>query len=266
MPLQDKVAIITGASRGIGKAMALGMAQEGATMVVAARSETERSKTAPGTIHATAAEILARGGRALALPCNVREEESIYGMVQETLGSFGRIDILVNNAGFGSYRTLMESTIKEWDLVMDINLRAPFVCCKAVVPSMIEQGGGSIINISSHAATHIFSSTVEADREVDIALLGQAYGAAKAALERFSWGLAAELGRYNIAVNVLKPLRPVITEGFQAQRPDADFSTWVTPEYMVKAAIFLARQDAQGMSGAVVTDEEIVRRLAPSEP
>ena len=265
MPLQDKVAIITGASRGIGKAMALGMAQEGATVVVAARSETERSN-APGTIHATAAEILARGDRALALPCNVREEESIYGMVQETLGSFGRIDILVNNAGFGSYRTLMESTIKEWDLVMDINLRAPFVCCKAVVPSMIEQGGGSIINISSHAATHIFSSTVEADREVDIALLGQAYGAAKAALERFSWGLAAELGRYNIAVNVLKPLRPVITEGFQAQRPDADFSTWVTPEYMVKAAKFMARQDAQDMSGAVVTDEEIVRRLGPSEP
>ncbi len=260
LSLKDKVAIITGASRGIGKAMALGMAREGATVVVAARSETERSN-APGTIHATAAEIQARGGRALALPCNVREEESIHKMVQETLASFGRIDILVNNAGVGSYRTLMESTIKEWDLVMDINLRAPFICCKAVVPSMIEQGGGSIINISSHAANHIFSSTVEADREADIALLGQAYGSAKAALERFSWGLAAELGRHNIAVNVLKPLRPVITEGFQAQRPDADFSTWVTPEYMVKAAIFLAGQDAQGMSGAVVTDEEIVRRL-----
>ena len=129
-------------------------------------------------------------------------------MVQKTLANFGRVDILVNNAGVGSYRTLMESTIKEWDLVMDINLRAPFICCKAVVPSMMEQGGGSIINLSSHASTHIFSSTVEADREADIALLGQAYGSAKAALERFSWGLAAELGRYNIAVNVLKPLRP----------------------------------------------------------
>ncbi len=260
MSLQNKVAIITGASRGIGKAMALGMAREGATVVVAARSETERNN-APGTIHATASEIQARGGKALAIPCNVREEESICSMVQKTLANFGRIDVLVNNAGIGSYRTLMESTIKEWDLVMDINLRAPFICCKAVVPSMIEQGGGSIINISSHAATHIFSSTVEADREADIALLGQAYGSAKAALERFSWGLATELGRHNIAVNVLNPLRPVITEGFQAQRPDADFSTWVTPEYMVKAAIFLARQDAQGMSGAVVTDEEIVRRL-----
>ena len=260
LTLQDKVAIITGASRGIGKAMALGMAQEGASVVVAARSETERSNV-PGTIHATTAEIQARGGRALALACNVREEDSIYGMVRQTLDSFGRIDILVNNAGIGSYRSLMESTIKEWDLVMDINLRAPFICCKAVAPGMIEQGGGSIINISSHAATHIFSSTVEADQEADIALLGQAYGSAKAGLERFSWGLAAELGRHNIAVNVLKPLRPVITEGFQAQRPGADFSTWVTPEYMVKAAIFLAGQDAQGMSGAVVTDEEIVRRL-----
>ena len=260
MSLQSKVAIITGASRGIGKAMALGMAQEGAIVIVAARSETERSN-APGTIHATAAEIQARGGRALALPCNVREEESIDRIVQETLANFGRVDILVNNAGVGSYRTLLDSTIKEWDLVMDINLRAPFICCKAVVPNMIEQGGGSIINISSHAATHIFSSTVEADREAEVALLGQAYGSAKAALERFSWGLAAELGRYNIAVNVLKPLRPVITEGFQAQRPDADYSTWVTPEFMVKAAIFLAGQDAQGVSGAVVTDEEIVRRL-----
>ena len=101
LTLQDKVAIITGASRGIGKAMALGMAQAGAIVVVAARSEVERSNV-PGTIHATAAEIQARGGRALALPCNVREEESIEGMVRETLANFGRIDILVNNAGIGS--------------------------------------------------------------------------------------------------------------------------------------------------------------------
>ena len=260
MFLKDKVAIVTGASRGIGKAMALGLAGEGAAVIVAARTETERG-SAPGTIHATVAEIQAQGGRALAVSCNVREEDSIQQMVQKTLDAWGRIDILINNAGVGSYRSFMESTVKEWDLVMDINLRAPFICCKAVVPSMIEQGGGSIINISSHAATHIFSSTVEADREADMALMGQAYGSAKAAVERFSWGLAAELGRYNIAVNVLKPLRPVLTEGFQAQRPDADFSTWVTPEYMVKSAIFLAGQDAHGMSGAVVTDEEIVRRL-----
>ena len=141
------------------------------------------------------------------------------------------------------------------------HLRAAFICCKAVAPAMMEQGGGSIINISSHAATNIFSSTLNGDQGAEIALMGQAYGAAKAGLERFTWGLAAELGRYNIAVNALKPLRPVLTEGFQAQRPDADFSTWATPEAMVKAITFLAQQDARGLSGAVVTAEEIVRRL-----
>src|SRR5918996_265036 len=107
------------------------------------------------------------------------------------------------------------------------HLRAAFICCKAVAPAM----------------------------------MGQAYGAAKAGLERFTWGLAAELGRYNIAVNALKPLRPVLTEGFQAQRPNADFSTWATPKDMVKAAVHLARQNARGLTGAGVHAEEIVRRL-----
>jgi citronellol/citronellal dehydrogenase len=260
MSLSGKVAIVTGSSRGIGKAMALGLARAGAAVVVAARSETERPH-APGTIYATAAEIEALGGKALPVRCNVREEENIYAMAQRALDALGRIDVLVNNAGVGTYRPFLEATVKEWDLVMDINLRAPFICCKAVVPIMMEQGGGSIINISSHAATNIFSSTLNADPGAEIALMGQAYGAAKAGLERLTWGLAAELGRYNIAVNALKPLRPVLTEGFQAQRPDADFSTWATPEDMVKAAVFLAQQDAHGLTGAVVTAEEIVRRL-----
>jgi NAD(P)-dependent dehydrogenase (short-subunit alcohol dehydrogenase family) len=260
MPLSDKVAIVTGASRGIGKAIALGLARAGASVVVAARSEIARPGL-PGTIHATAAEIQAFGGTALALRCNLREEESIYAMVGRATEAFGRIDVLVNNAGIGSYRPFLEITVKQWDLVMDIDLRAPFICCKAVIPIMIEQGGGSIINVSSHAATNIFSSTLGAELGAGIALVGQDYGAAKAGLERFTWGLAAELGSYNIAVNALKPLRPVLTEGFQAQRPDADFSTWVTPEAMVKAAVFLARQDARGLTGAIVTDAELVRRL-----
>ena len=260
MSLEGKVAIVTGSSRGIGKAIALGLAREGASVVVAARSETERPN-APGTIHATAAEIEALGGQALPVRCNVREEDSINGMVRQTIEHLGRIDVLVNNAGVGSYTSFLEATVREWDLVMDIDLRAPFICCKAVVPVMVEQGGGSIINISSHAATNIFSSTLGEDHDAGIAMMGQAYGTAKAGLERLSWGLAAELGRYNIAVNVLKPLRPVLTEGFQAQRPDADFSTWATPEDMVKAAVHLAAQDARGLTGATVHAEEIVQRL-----
>ncbi len=218
MSLEGKVAIVTGSSRGIGKAMALGLAREGATIVVAARSETE-SQNAPGTIQATVAEIESLGARALAVRCNVREEESINAMVQQTMDAFGRIDVLVNNAGVASYRPFLEATVKEWDLLLDIDLRAPFICCKAVVPMMMEQGGGSIINISSHAATHIFSSTLGAEGSKGIEMMGQAYGVAKAGLERFSWGLAAELGRYNIAVNVLKPLRPVLTKDFRPSGP-----------------------------------------------
>ncbi len=260
MLLRGKVAIVTGSSRGIGKAMALGLAGAGAAVVVAARSESEGA-LAPGTIYATAAEIEALGGQALPVRCNVREEDSIYAMVQQTLNAFGRIDVLVNNAGIGTYRPFLESSVREWDLVLNINLRATFIGCRAVAPAMVEQGGGSIINISSHAATNIFSSTLGADPAEGIALMGQAYGVAKAAVERLTWGLSAELGQHNIAVNALKPLRPVLTEGFQAQRPDADFSTWATPEAMVKAATFLAGQDAQGLSGAIVTAEELVRRL-----
>ena len=258
--LEDKVAIVTGSSRGIGKAMALGLARAGASVVVAARSESERDN-APGTIYATAAEIEALGGQALPVRCNVREEESIRSLVEQTLDVYGAVDILINNAGIGTYRPFLESTVKEWDLVLDINLRATYLGCRAVAPIMVEQGGGSIINVSSHAAGNIFSSTLSADSADDIAMMGQAYGVAKAAIERLSWGLSAELGKYNIAVNVLRPLRPVVTEGFQAQRPDADYSTWATPEDMVKAAVFLAGQDAQGLSGANVTAEELVKRL-----
>ncbi len=258
--LAGKVAIVTGASRGIGKAVALGLAEAGASVVVAARSETVRPDL-PGTIHETVAEIEQAGGQGLAVACNVRDDESIRSLVEQTLDHYGAVDVLVNNAGIGGYRTFLEMTVKEWDLIVGVDLRAPFVLCKSVVPVMVEQGGGSIINVSSHAATNIFSSTLGSDHEDGIALTGQAYGTAKAGLERFTWGLAAELGPYNIAVNVLKPLRPVATEGFRSQRPDADFSTWATPRDMVIAAIHLAAQDARGLTGATVTAEELVRRL-----
>ena len=258
--LKEKIAIVTGASRGIGKFMALGLAEAGASVVVAARTAEPRGGL-PGTIHETVAEIEATGGRALAVACNVREEDSIRDMVNLTLDEFGAVDVLVNNAGIGGYASFLQMTLREWDLNMAINLRAPFIACQAVAPIMIEQGGGSIINVSSHAANNIFSSTLGEDHDAGIALIGQAYGASKAALERLTWGLAAELGPHNIAVNALKPLRPVATEGFRFQRPDADFSTWATPGDMAKATVYLASQDARGLTGAIVTDEELVRRL-----
>ena len=260
LSLHEKVAIVTGASRGIGKAMALALAGAGASVVVAARTSEPRPNM-PGTIHDTVAEIQANGGRALAVECNVREEDSIREMVNRALDEFGAVDVLVNNAGIGGYAPFLQMTLREWDLNMAINLRAPFIACQACVPIMIEQGGGSIINVSSHAATNIFSSTLGEDHDAGIAITGQAYGSSKAALERFTWGLAAELGPYDIAVNALKPLRPVATEGFRFQRPDADFSTWATPEDMARATVYLAGQNARGLTGAIITAEELVRRL-----
>ncbi len=178
----------------------------------------------------------------------------------------GRVDILVNNAAIGTYTPFLETTVKLWDLVMAVDLRGPFLCTRAVLPAMIQQGWGSIVNISSGGADHIFSSTVSSDpsvgsgraRSEEPTIVGQAYGAAKAGLERFSRGLAAEMSRYNVAVNAVKPARPVLTEGFKLQRPKADWSLWATSEAMVKAIIFLAKQDASGVTGTVTTDEELV--------
>ena len=251
--LQGKWALVSGASSGFGAETARQMADMGVNLLLGARRENRLGQVA--------AECLKRGAASAHVhKLDVADTASVNAFADWAKTTAGRVDVLINNAAIGSYTPFLEMTVKEWDLVMSIDLRAPFIACKAVAPIMIEQGGGSIINISSHAANNIFSSTLTADSE-EIALIGQNYGTAKVGLERLTWGLALELGPYNIAVNVLKPLRPVITEGFLAQRPDADVSTWATPSDMVKAAKYLASQDAKGLTGATVTAEELVRRL-----
>ena len=242
---QGKVAVVTGAGRGLGQQMALALAEAGAAVVCAARTESQ--------IEATAEAVRALGRKAIAVPTDVSDSSRCDALIQACLDEFGRIDVMLSNAGVGDARghgqELWDVTDEDWHETIDVNLSSAFYCARAASKAMIDRGqGGVIVNVASGTALRAYP-------------VGFVYGAAKAGLERFTWGLAAELGQYNIAVNALKPLGPVLTEGFQAQRPDADFSTWPTPEAMVKAAIFLAKQDAQGLSGAVVTDEEIVRGL-----
>jgi citronellol/citronellal dehydrogenase len=245
MTLKDKVAIVTGGSRGLGNGFALGLAREGANIVVAARSETE-SKL-PGTIYKTAEEVKALGRRALAIKCDVSSEESVNAMVQKTLDEFGRIDILINNAAVAYWPPVTETPLKRFELVLRVNVIGAFACVKAVLPTMINQKSGSIINISSLAANKRVRG-----------FSGISYGTSKAALERFTWGLAAELGPYNIAVNAIKPLKPIATEGMVANaKPDVDKSDWQSDELMVKACTFLAAQDAHGVTGVVATDDEV---------
>lgn len=247
--LQNKVAIVTGASRGLGKAMAVGLAKAGARVVVAARSETVKSQSLPGTISQTITEIKAQGGVALGVRCDVTDEKSVAEMVAKTLDAYGRIDVLINNAGVAFYYPVVETPFSRWEIVLKVNLHGAFLCSKAVLPTMIQQKRGSIINISSLAAD---------ERDEGMVPTGVAYAVAKAAVDRFCWGLATEVGRHNIAVNGLKPKYPVDTEGMRFWTTDeAQTATWVSPEKMVKSALFLAAQDAGGVTGVVATDEEL---------
>lgn len=247
MKLQGKVAIVTGASRGLGRSIAIGFAKEGSSVVVAARTEIE-NKELPGTIYQTAEEIKALGQDALPVKCNVTDEQSINDMIQKVLVNFGRIDVLVNNAAVAFYRPILETPLKRWELVIRVNLIGAFLCSKAVLTPMIKQGGGSIINISSLAAD---------ERDEGTVLTGVAYAVSKAGLDRLTLGMATEVGKYNIAVNALKPHRVVDTEGMRFWLRDADKSLWQSADMMVKATIFLASQDSKGITGTIATDREI---------
>ncbi|TAK31592.1 MAG: SDR family NAD(P)-dependent oxidoreductase [Chloroflexota bacterium] len=255
--LAGKIAVVTGSSRGIGKAIALGLAQRGCRVVVAARSEAPGKRM--GTISSTAEEIRTLGGEALPVGCDVSDEVSVQEMVQTVVQHWGAIDILINNAGIGIYGPFLEIPTKLWDRIMAVNVRGTFLCSKAIAPIMIDHGRGSIINISSTAANTVFSLTSPKE-EMDRTLVGVAYGASKAAVERMTIGLAAEFGRCNIAVNAVKPGRTVRTETLQQLLPNSDWSAWVSPNRMVVATAFLAGQDASGVTGVIATDDEIILR------
>lgn len=243
MKLAGKVAIVTGASRGLGRAIAFGLAREGADIVIAARTEAE-GKLA-GTIHETAARVQSLGRRALALRCDVTQEQEVAEMVRKTVSELGRVDILVNNAAAAYPGPFLDMPLKRWDVVMRVNLGGTVQCIKAVLPRMVEQRSGSIVNISSTAATIQGANPS-----------GLAYAVSKAAIERFTTALAAEVAQYNIAVNCVKPSWWVNTEGARFWNPDAKWQ-WDSPERMVASVIFLAKQDTKGVTGVVALAEEL---------
>ncbi len=245
--LKDSVTIVTGSSRGLGRMLALALAKEGARVVVAARTET--AGNLPGTIYETADAIKAAGGEALPLRCDVTSEESVSEAVNTVLARWGNIDVLVNNAGTAFPKPVLETPLKRWELVLRVNLTGAFVCSKAVLPAMIERGRGSIINITSIDAT-----------AEDSGFTGAGYGVSKAALDRFTRSLAGEVKEHNIAVNALKPREGIATEGLLAVSGGAGREKWDPPDRFLRAALFLARQDAGGVTGTVATDEECCRR------
>ncbi len=247
--LDGKVAIVTGASRGIGKALAIGLARAGAKVVCAARSRDAAPGPdgLPGTIEATARGIVGEGGQAIAAQCDIGVEQDIVRMVADAVGTFGRVDVLLNNA-MTSTRGLFDAiTAEEWDRSMQVNVRSLYTACRAVLPAMRAVGGGSIINMSSGAADPLVEGMPPGYLT---------YSVAKAALERFSTALALELAADGIAVNALRPGAVKTEKSRQELGADFDWTGWATPESVVPATLFLASQKATGLTGRIVDATE----------
>jgi NAD(P)-dependent dehydrogenase (short-subunit alcohol dehydrogenase family) len=242
--LRGRVAIVTGASRGIGKGLAIGLARCGAAVVCAARTVDTHTEGLPGSIHETAVMIEAAGGRAHPVRCDIGREDDIQQLVDETIATYGRVDVLVNNAMAPTRAAFDTSTVEQWDESMRVNVRSLYLFCKAVVPHMASVGGGSIINISSGGAAHESTPFMPPGYVI--------YAVAKAAMERFSTALAPELRPLGVSINALRP-GAVKTELSEFELgPDYDFTGWGTPEDVVPAVVFLAARVDPDFTGRVV--------------
>jgi len=230
MRLEGRVAIITGAGRGIGRATAELFAREGAGVVLAARSVDELDEGV--------AAIEAAGGKAVGVPTDVRDAAQVQRLVQAALDRFGRIDVLFNNAGVARHGYVLDTTEEDWDLTFDVNVKGVFLCTKAVLPYLIAQHSGKIINVSSGAGLR--GSAWKA-----------AYSASKFAVIGFSESLAHEVGKHGINVNTICP-GPVATamraRNYPFERPEL----LPQPEEVAKLALFLASDDSRTIHNAVI--------------
>ncbi len=230
MLLQDQVAFITGANRGIGRAIALTFSQEGAQVAVTGRDQTR--------CEPVVAEITAQGGNARPFNLDVSKDADVTAAVDRVLSTWGRIDILVNCAGIIQYHTpVWETAIEDWDAMMQVNLRGTFLCCHAVIPHMRAQGSGIIINIGS-------SSARMADDD-----LGP-YTASKWAVVGYTTSLARSLRPHGIRANGLNP-GWVDTDMARAFDPAGD-PEWSTPEDIAQAALYLAARAPRDMTGQFI--------------
>lgn len=228
MKLRDQIAIVTGSSQGIGKAIALAFAREGSQVVLVARTESQ--------ILATAQEIQQLGRRALPLKMDVSHPGEVREMVRKTLETFGRIDTLINNAGVLTPRVpLAEVSIPDWDLTMEVNLKGTFLCCREVLPTMIKQRMGSIINLSSgvvyRVATH-----------------WGPYAISKVAVEYLTKVLAEEVKAYQVRVNAVNPGRAATRMRAMAY-PEEDPTTLPRPEDITDVFVYLASSESRAVTG-----------------
>jgi NAD(P)-dependent dehydrogenase (short-subunit alcohol dehydrogenase family) len=257
MHLKDKVVLITGASRGIGKQLAIQFAKEGAHLVLAARTVEASESPFPGTIHETAAEVRKHGVKALAVRCDLAIYADLENLCRQAINEFGRVDILINNAayfGAGHYDAFLSLSRDQWDTMIAVDLNAPVHASRLLLPGMIERGSGLIICMTSIAATD------------DVPLGGRGgispgYPAAKAGLNRFVRALAAEIKEHRIPVIAFEP-GFTITERTSIIFPqhNMDFSKAQSIDVPIRAVMHLCScDDPMAYSGQVLIAADYAR-------
>ncbi|MFN8626762.1 MAG: SDR family NAD(P)-dependent oxidoreductase [Candidatus Binatia bacterium] len=261
--LDGKIALVTGASRGIGEAIAIRFGAEGATVICTARSLDPGTDHLPGSLRETVQRIEALGGKGVPLQCNVAKPEAREALVKEVLERFGRVDILVNNAADATYGLLYDKvSARRYQGLFELNLRGPFELIQRFAPGMRERGHGWILNISSKTAE------MPAGPPFDRFARGSGvtlYGASKAALNRLTVGLAAEFDGTGVAVNALAPFSVVWTPGADlvgtAQYRNMPGWKEEPAEAMAEAALALCTGDPTTANGLVVYSTEYLEKL-----
>ncbi|HJM75262.1 MAG TPA: SDR family NAD(P)-dependent oxidoreductase [Dehalococcoidia bacterium] len=252
--LAGKVAVVTGASRGIGESIAIRYAMEGAKVVVSARTLDEGDHPLPGSINGVVALINDAGGEALAVQCNLANSDERESLIEQTEAAFGPVDILVNNAAITYFIPLEAFPEKREKLMFEVQVFASVHLSQLVLPGMKEKGAGAILNISSHAALHpaLPSDGGEGGG-------GTVYGMCKAAVERFSTGLAAETHAAGISVNAISPglvaTPGVLLHGLVTEKNKDS----VTPvENMAEACLRLCHSDPEPISGRITYAADMI--------
>jgi len=242
--LAGKVALVTGSSRGIGRAIAQRMATAGATVVVTGRS-LDTAKSEPGTLRETVATIEANGGHAIALAADLESARDREELVPRAIATAGRLDILVNNAGYAEYAPIADMSDATFDRTLDHYLRAPFALSRAAIPQLKARGAGWILNVGSVTALPPLRPYGWFDANGGSTL----YAAVKAALNRFTQGLAAELLASNIAVNLIAPSTAIATPGAARYIPSGYPTEDVA--YLAECALQLCHLPAAERTGLV---------------
>ena len=254
--LAGQVAVVTGASRGIGEAIAKRYAMEGAKVVVSARSVEPEDHFLPGSINETVQAIKDAGGEAVAVKADLSREEDRRNLVAATEAAYGPVDILVNNAAVTWFMPVKDFAEKRFRIMLDVQVWGPFELAQLCLPSMLERGAGWILNISSHAAIHPQAKAPGGHG-------GTVYGMCKAALERFTTGLAQEVYGKGVGVNVISPglvATPGVVHHKLINESNKDRVTPV--EHMAEACLRLCHGDPAAITGRIDYADQVMAEFA----